>query len=199
MDAASPLLSADGCFSKRIARLCCRGFASAEATRGLSDRPLDPFGSPLPYFWDIVFYEPEVHWINTRAQHGSALDSIAQKGQGRNSLAGCRDSVPAGVKEQSPLGSPINTRTLHDSVTNSIARKGQGTKSLAESRGRASGFAPYRYGFSSVPSPVVKTYPVRSSSAKGRMPGTSVSAGRVNAPVSLMTGWMPLSSVSRSQ
>ena len=25
---------ADGCFSKRIARLCCRGFASAEATRG---------------------------------------------------------------------------------------------------------------------------------------------------------------------
>ena len=34
--------------------LCClicivtEGFASAEATRGLSDRPLDPFGSPLP-------------------------------------------------------------------------------------------------------------------------------------------------------
>ncbi len=24
-----------------------KGFASAEATRGLSDRPLDPFGSPL--------------------------------------------------------------------------------------------------------------------------------------------------------
>ena len=97
---------ADVYYSKRIARLCCRGFASAEATRGLSDRPLDPFGSPLPYFWGIVFYEPEVHWINTRAQHGSALDSIAQKGQGRNSLAGCRDSVPAGVKGQSPLGFP---------------------------------------------------------------------------------------------
>ena len=34
--------------------LCClicivaEGFAFAEATRGLSDRPLDPFGSPLP-------------------------------------------------------------------------------------------------------------------------------------------------------
>ena len=25
-----------------------KGFASAEATRGLSDRPLDPFGGPIP-------------------------------------------------------------------------------------------------------------------------------------------------------
>ena len=41
----------------------------------------------------------------------SALNPIAKKGQGRNSLAGCRDSVPAGVKGQRPLVFPkINTR-----------------------------------------------------------------------------------------
>ena len=36
---------ADVYYSKRIARLCCRGFAAAEATRGLCGRPLDPFAA----------------------------------------------------------------------------------------------------------------------------------------------------------
>ncbi|MEE0164710.1 MAG: hypothetical protein UE029_10495, partial [Christensenellales bacterium] len=32
-------------FSLIAGLFCCRDFASAEATRGLSDRPLDPFGA----------------------------------------------------------------------------------------------------------------------------------------------------------
>ena len=45
---------ADVYYSKRIARLCCRGFASAEATRGLSDRPLDPFGADTPMLLGLL-------------------------------------------------------------------------------------------------------------------------------------------------
>ena len=41
--------------------------------------------------------------INTRKQYEREVNPIARKGQGRNSLAGCRDSVPAGVKGQRPL------------------------------------------------------------------------------------------------
>ena len=39
--------------------------------------------------------------INTRKKYADARNSIARKGQGRNSLAGCRGSAPAGVQRQS--------------------------------------------------------------------------------------------------
>ena len=42
--------------------------------------------------------------INTRKLYEEVTNSIARKGQGRNSLAGCRDSVPAGVQRQSLWG-----------------------------------------------------------------------------------------------
>ena len=38
----------------------------------------------------------------TRKEHESATNSIAKKGQGTLSLAGCRDSVPAGVWGNAP-------------------------------------------------------------------------------------------------
>ena len=105
--------------------------------------------------------------INTRAQHESALNPIARKGQGRNSLAGSRGSAPwvpqstrgrcmqsratqsrkgspegrrpfGGVKGQSPLGSPINTRALYAVALNSIAkRESRGSKTLWQVQGRA--------------------------------------------------------------
>ena len=39
--------------------------------------------------------------INTRKKYGEFTCSIAKKGQGSKTLAGCRDSVPAGVQRQS--------------------------------------------------------------------------------------------------
>ena len=34
---------------------CCRGFASAEATKGLSDRPLETFGADTPMLLDFYW------------------------------------------------------------------------------------------------------------------------------------------------
>ena len=68
----------------------------------------------------------------TRTQPESVTNSIAKKGQGRNSPPGCRGSAPAGSrgKASGERGSPpvpsINTRKLYEEVTNSIAKKGQG-------------------------------------------------------------------------
>jgi len=61
--------------------------------------------------------------INTRTLHAVVTNSIAKKGQGRNSLAGCRDSVPAGVKGQRPLGLP--SFPLHTIVTIATAMQGK--------------------------------------------------------------------------
>ena len=35
---------------------CCRGFASAEATKGLSDRPLETFGAVTPMLLELFCY-----------------------------------------------------------------------------------------------------------------------------------------------
>ena len=40
--------------------------------------------------------------INTRAKHGGEANSIARRGQGRNSLAGSRGSAPCGVWGNAP-------------------------------------------------------------------------------------------------
>ena len=60
--------------------------------------------------------------LNTRALYANATNSIAKKGQGRNSLAGCRDSVPAGVKGQSPLRLP-STYFMNTNFLNSIRQR----------------------------------------------------------------------------
>ena len=45
--------------------------------------------------------------INTRAKHERALNSIARKGQGRNSLVGLRGKAPCGVQRQSLWRLPL--------------------------------------------------------------------------------------------
>ena len=60
--------------------------------------------------------------INTRTCYASALNSIAKKGQGRNSLAGCRGSAPAGVKGQRPLGLPHSSSPFSIAVIMSMRR-----------------------------------------------------------------------------
>ena len=47
-------------------------FASADATRGLSARPLDPFGCALPYFWGIGAEPTSSVAAATSSQKGKA-------------------------------------------------------------------------------------------------------------------------------
>ena len=57
----------------------------------------------------------------TRKEHESATNSIAKKGQGTLSLAGCRDSVPAGVWGNAPTV-PLPTNPKE------VANKGAGSE-----------------------------------------------------------------------
>ena len=65
--------------------------------------PLEPLqAAPMRLDFFVAGGESPLR-INTRKQYEREVNPIARKGQGRNSLAGCRDSVPAGVKGQRPL------------------------------------------------------------------------------------------------
>ena len=75
-----------------------------------------------------LFRNNLVKKINTRTQHESAHNSIAKKGQGRNSLAESRDSVSGGVKGQRPLrlliiGRNITMRTHSPNETRELAKR----------------------------------------------------------------------------
>ena len=52
------------------------GIAAAAATRGLSGRPLDPFGAVTPMLLGFYrkFSEPQVRWINTRTLYAEATN-----------------------------------------------------------------------------------------------------------------------------
>ena len=58
-------------FLRRIA-IRSKDFASADATRGLSARPLDPFGCALPYFWGIGAEPTSSVAAATSSQKGKA-------------------------------------------------------------------------------------------------------------------------------
>jgi hypothetical protein len=66
------------------------GIAPAGATKGHENKRSlrSPFGNlRRRCFWGYLRLILSVSWINTRAQHENALNSIARKGQGTNSLA----------------------------------------------------------------------------------------------------------------
>ena len=52
------------------------GIAAAAATRGLSARPLDPFGAVTPMLLGFYrkFSEPQVRWINTRTLYAEVTN-----------------------------------------------------------------------------------------------------------------------------
>lgn len=52
------------------------GIAAAASTRGLSDRPLAPFGAVTPMLLGFYrkFSEPEVRWINTRTLYAEVTN-----------------------------------------------------------------------------------------------------------------------------
>ena len=66
--------------------------------------------------------------INTRAQHESALNPIARKGQGRNSLAGSRGRAP--WVPQSTRGRCMQSRSIQ-----SRERESRGSKTLWQGQG----------------------------------------------------------------
>ena len=127
-----------------------------------------------PWRSTIKLSDTHVPPINTRTQYADVTNSIARKGQGRNSLAGSRGSAP--------WVSPINTRKLYEKVTNSIARKGQGRNSLAGSRGSAPWVPPIntRKLYEKVTNPIARKGQGRNSlvGSRGNAPWVTYSSAR---------------------
>ena len=158
----------------------CGGDQRAVKTDEVCDRPLETFGSPLSYFWGIVsFFEPKVHWINTRALYAVVTNSIARKGVQRveDPLVGSRGNAP--------WVPPINTRALYAVVPNSIARKGvqRVEDPLVGSRGNAPWVPPIntRALYAVVPNSIARKGQGRNSLAESRGRASGVTSSSISA------------------